>query len=602
MRDGRRGRRSPPAGAGSAEATWREASARGGDSDRAGPGPARREERPRPGCSGPHVGGAQTRGDGGAEEESGAWDLRFPGAVDAQVRGAAGSGSRPPPAALVGTRRGTAPVGRPAENAAPQYRQSADVASITRGTRPAGLRPPVRVHGRRLPPDVDRPVPLQGPGEFTEPGQRPRSSGMGRSGVAWPDAAGNGPRRPQSCSGHIPLPLIRGGLSGLFKTSSGANAGRVLSTRWLLPGAGDSALPPRAGCRVRRPQSCSPSGPRSSQALSMRLAQTYIPVKVGPRQNAAAPPPNMGPDTGSRLACRWGRSKDGNSASSCPRAGRPRRPAALRDGAGRGSPGLGSGNEGPPCCQPRATRSCRSGRASGEVASRHHGHLRPWPPVAVARLSSPGQRWTARPPPPPLPCGRSPSRPENGAAQSAHALGRRGGVSRPQRRPGRSCDLSLVWFTPSSRGRFRFPSEAPQVSRGRPGVRVPAPPGGLEGVRRRPCLSRAVTASGRNDGDVTEAASCARSVLLSVVILLSLSLPRFKPVLLYDGSRFYRMTLCFTNPRSVHMCLSSLPYHIFNCSDSTVTSSPSLSSQKIKNRATLEMAAMPVRLTWGLYI
>lgn len=151
MRDGRRGRRSPPAGAGSAEATWREASARGGDSDRAGPGPARREERPRPGCSGPHMGGAQTRGDGGAEEESGAWDLRFPGAVDAQVRGAAGSGSWPPPAALVGTRRGTAPVGRPAENAAPQYRQSANVALITRGTRPAGLRPPVRVHEHRLP-------------------------------------------------------------------------------------------------------------------------------------------------------------------------------------------------------------------------------------------------------------------------------------------------------------------------------------------------------------------------------------------------------------------------------------------------------------------
>lgn len=104
MRDGRRGRRSPPAGAGSAEATWREASAHRGDSDRAGPGPARREERPRPGCFGPHVGGAQTRGYGGAEEESGAWDLRFPGAVDAQVRGAPGSGSRPPPAALVGTR------------------------------------------------------------------------------------------------------------------------------------------------------------------------------------------------------------------------------------------------------------------------------------------------------------------------------------------------------------------------------------------------------------------------------------------------------------------------------------------------------------------
>lgn len=83
-------------------------------------------------------------------------------------------------------------MGRPAENAAPQYRQSANVASITRGTRPAGLRPPVRVHGRRLPPNVDRPVPLQGPGEFTEPQQRPRSSGMGRSGLAWPDAAGNG--------------------------------------------------------------------------------------------------------------------------------------------------------------------------------------------------------------------------------------------------------------------------------------------------------------------------------------------------------------------------------------------------------------------------
>lgn len=182
------------------------------------------------------------------------------------------------------------------------------------------------------------------------------------------------------------------------------------------------------------------------------------------------------------------------------------------------------------------------------------------PSPACPRPGSAGQR---RPPPPPLPRGRSPSRPENGAAQSAHALGRRGGVSCPQRRPGRSCDLSLVWFTPSSRGRFRFPSEAPQVSRGRPGVRVPAPPGGLEGVRRRPCLSRAVTASGRNDGDVTGAASCARSVLLSVVILLSLSLPRFKPVLLYDGRRFYRMTLCFTNPRSVHMCLSSLPYHIF---------------------------------------